>query len=312
MDEKNTAGGIFNKLPFKKMAEKIPAETREKFPFLNKAFHFANHIVCALAVVLLVVIIAAFSGKKSLDKSGAAKTSDGKTSTAAAAQADDDNERPVVANVNAGDFGYIRNDAKDGIIITYITARATTVVIPDKIENIPVVEFQTNTFRDDKTVRSVTLPATVTSIPYEAFKECTNLSRINMPGVTNIGESAFYSCTSLTTITIPVVTVVEREAFRECTSLSSITMPAITEINYYAFRDCNSLAKVTLGEGLTTLGAGAFYFCRNLIELNVPASLTKFEKYSNADYEGTFDRCHKLPLATRDKLIAQGYSGYGF
>ena len=50
-------------LPFRNLAEKnIPAETRAKFPILDKAIPFANQIVSALAVVLLVAIISGGGG----------------------------------------------------------------------------------------------------------------------------------------------------------------------------------------------------------------------------------------------------------
>lgn len=50
------------KLPFKNMAEKIPAEKRAKFPILEKIIPWANQIVSALALVLVIIIIAAASG----------------------------------------------------------------------------------------------------------------------------------------------------------------------------------------------------------------------------------------------------------
>ena len=51
-----------NGLPFRSMAEKIPNETRLKFPFLNKLIPFANLIACGLIALLLVVVIANVGG----------------------------------------------------------------------------------------------------------------------------------------------------------------------------------------------------------------------------------------------------------
>jgi hypothetical protein len=53
---------LFDKLPFRSLAEKIPSGTRAKVPLLDKAIPFANYIANGLLVVLVVVVIAAASG----------------------------------------------------------------------------------------------------------------------------------------------------------------------------------------------------------------------------------------------------------
>jgi hypothetical protein len=51
------------------------------------------------------------------------------------------------------------------------------------------------------TLKSVTIPGSVTSIGIEAFYECSGLTSVTIPGsVTNIGNSAFYHCLSLTSV----------------------------------------------------------------------------------------------------------------
>ena len=49
-------GGI-NKLPFRNLAEKIPAETRAKIPLLNTLIPLANYIVLGAAALFLVIAI---------------------------------------------------------------------------------------------------------------------------------------------------------------------------------------------------------------------------------------------------------------
>jgi hypothetical protein len=58
----------------------------------------------------------------------------------------------------------------------------------------------------------------VTSIPEEAFRSCTNLRAITIPNsVTSIGSWAFLYCSSLTSVTIPnSVTTIGTSAFRDC------------------------------------------------------------------------------------------------
>ena len=81
-------------------------------------------------------------------------------------------------------------------------------------------------FQDCKTLSSITIPNSVTSINYFAFSGCTSLTGITTPdSLTSIGNSAFFYCISLAKITIPnKVTSIEIGAFKGCTSLSNITV----------------------------------------------------------------------------------------
>ncbi|MGN0551577.1 MAG: leucine-rich repeat protein, partial [Acutalibacteraceae bacterium] len=77
-----------------------------------------------------------------------------------------------------------------------------------------------------------------------AFYGCTSLKSITIPdSVTIIDREAFYSCTSLASITIPdSVTEIGVSAFDGCTSLESVIIPdSVTSIGDYAFYGCTSL-----------------------------------------------------------------------
>ena len=49
---------LFEKLPFKGMAEKIPEGTRAKFPFLNTLIPLANYIIAGLAALVIAIGVA--------------------------------------------------------------------------------------------------------------------------------------------------------------------------------------------------------------------------------------------------------------
>ena len=99
-------------------------------------------------------------------------------------------------------------------------------------------------YPEGKSQTSYTIPNSVTSIEYSAFRNCTGLTSITIPNsVTSIGEGAFAGCTGLTSITIPnsVISIGDL-AFYDCTGLTSITIPnSVISIGDLAFYDCTSL-----------------------------------------------------------------------
>ena len=115
-----------------------------------------------------------------------------------------------------------------------------------------------------------------TSIGYQAFYDCSSLTRISLGnGVTSIGPYAFYKCSSLTSITIGNgVTRIYENAFHECNSLMSITIPnSVTSIGGDAFYGCSSLTSVMLSNGVTSIGGSTFYGCSKLTSIALPDSV---------------------------------------
>ena len=81
---------------------------------------------------------------------------------------------------------------------------------------------------DKKSITSVTIPNSVTSIGEYAFLGCKNLTSVTIPNsVTSIGKCAFKGCTSLTRVTIHArVTSIGSREFEDCDSLESVTIPS--------------------------------------------------------------------------------------
>lgn len=136
----------------------------------------------------------------------------------------------------------------------------------------------------------VEIPANVTAIKDEAFKNCQYITGVIIPNsVTHIGEKAFYQCRRLTTVTIPdSVTSIGESAFSSCQRLRSITLPKdLTVIEKSMFYRCDNLEKVQLPENLISIEDEAFIQCENLKSIQIP------EKVQNIGNK-TFYICSRL------------------
>lgn len=122
-------------------------------------------------------------------------------------------------------------------------------------------------FHDRRSITSIALPDSVTTIQYSAFKGCTQLTAITLGNsVTKIGYGAFYGCRSLTSIVLP---------------------DSVTTIDSVAFNGCSNLESITLGNGVVSIGAGAFAHCANLSEVTLPDCVTTIRMWA-------FNPCNSL------------------
>lgn len=128
---------------------------------------------------------------------------------------------------------------------------------------------------------------TVAGIGNSAFLYCTTLKSITLPDtLTYIGEFAFAGCTNLESITIPAsVTSIGKGAFNGCTSLKEIVFEGneLEIIDSYAFASCTALEKINFPEGLKTIGEFTFYNCEKITSFKAPSTL---KKIGNLAFEG--------------------------
>jgi len=103
---------------------------------------------------------------------------------------------------------------------------ATTLRIPERINDIPVVEI-VDGFTGNTRITSVVIPNTVTKMWPQAFMNCVNLTSVTLgTGLTEIGARAFSGCTKLTSITLPAsIRAIAGGAFSGCSALTTINIP---------------------------------------------------------------------------------------
>lgn len=110
-------------------------------------------------------------------------------------QTNTNQSNPNVSTTNKNElieFEYIKENG--GVTITRYIGKSTSVQIPNKIEQLPVLKIGENAFSDTK-VKSVILPSSCREIDWFAFYGCYALSSVYIStSVNSIGYGAFDSC----------------------------------------------------------------------------------------------------------------------
>ena len=149
-----------------------------------------------------------------------------------------------------------------------------------------------NLFMQCRRLKSVVIPSTVTSL--SSFSGCKSLRRVSLPkGILSIPNNCFESCESIIRFSIPEPqTGVKWAMFYGCESLQSIFIPAgITSITNNAFYNCQTLKTVdlsalTLVPTLANTNAfgnaiNAVFYVRNAEMLSAFQSATNWSTYAN-------------------------------
>lgn len=116
--------------------------------------------------------------------------------------------------------------------------------------------------------------------------------------VKNIGDYAFTDCGDLTSVTIPnSVTIIGQKAFSRCIRPTSLIIPnSVTNIGWEAFSGWANLKELTIGEGVSIIDDGAFWYCPqlttvhfNAIHCNSMCTTREEDTFSvfSSSYDGT-------------------------
>ena len=192
-----------------------------------------------------------------------------------------------------GIYYILKPATEEAVVTSHPNSYKGEVVIPETVTfrgtEHSVTSIGYDAFFGCSDLTSVTIPNSVTSIGNEAFYGCSGLTSVTIPNsVTSIGSFAFYRCSGLTSVTIPnSVKSIGSYAFQGCSGLTSITIPnSVTSIGISAFNGCIGLTSFSIPNSVTTIGSWAFYNCWGLTSVTIPNSVTSIGERAFADCRG--------------------------
>ena len=177
------------------------------------------------------------------------------------------------------------------VTITKYIGPGGDVVIPDKINGLPVTVLGDWAMDGCCKVTSLKIPGSVTSIGALFFgffdgRDCKSVTIDEAnPAYSSDADGVILSKDKTKLIkclpnkvgayAIPdSVASIETFAFHGCRELTDITIPAtVRTIGDYAFGHCTGIRNIAISPGVTRIGTSAFYYCTALSKAAIPATV---------------------------------------
>ena len=178
-------------------------------------------------------------------------------------------------------------DQRDFVIMNQMESLSDLKIRADinKYMDYPANEIPKKAFYNNKTIRSITIPASLESIGTQAFygsvlNEFTSFDTYMR--LKSIGEEAFKDCKYLTDMYYCAdIKVIEKGTFENCLNLKQMSSQNVIEIKESAFSISTSLAYVYMSENIEYIAENAFSDCNSLYYLYIPVSKTP-EVFNNS------------------------------
>ena len=198
---------------------------------------------------------------------------------------------------------------KKTVTITKYTGTESTVILPSTISGWPVTKIGEDALKDNSTITSVTIPASVTEIGANAFAGCTNLTSVNYiggdwskltiqsgnPAVEDAAKDAANEQLFDFKFTLDNTAVIVTNYKCKGTA-ADVTIPSrykgkpVTMIDHAAFHN-SAVTSVTIPDSVTSIHDSAFAYCSSLTNISIPNSVTAIGSFA-------FEGCTKLESIT--------------
>ncbi|MBR7117155.1 MAG: leucine-rich repeat domain-containing protein [Clostridia bacterium] len=188
----------------------------------------------------------------------------------------------------ASDFataGIVYEKVTGGYAVVGYTGDAAVVIIPSTYEGAAVNSITATAFRNNKTVKNVVIPTSVTAIGQGAFGG-TELEQITVPfiGGSKVTSNPYFG------YIFGASGYVANEVYVPVSLKRVVIAESCTYIPAYSFRGCISLEEVVIGSGVTEIGISAFEKCTSLKSIYIPATVTEIPAAANY-YNSPFFDC---------------------
>lgn len=171
------------------------------------------------------------------------------------------------------------------------------LIIPSKIDDVPVVAISEGAFKDCKQIQELYLPASVTNVGELAFNGCSNITKIDIESLSiwcnnnfgaqfDDGYANGYDSASL---------------YINGVSAEEITIPEdVKTVPKYCFQNFINIKKIIIPSHVTKIESSAIWECLNLEFIYIAPSITEVEYYSIIDS----DSCTVLKYANIPFCVA--------
>lgn len=186
------------------------------------------------------------------------------------------------------DYGFKYKKADGGINLIRYIGNEQDVVIPEAIENQPVISINARCFLNEDNeniINSITLPSSIHEISPLAFYNSKFLQTINCENNNSFlsDDGVLYTSNMQNLIAYPMnkpdkeykipdtVSKIYNNAFSYCNNLETLTLSeSIEAIPDYAFAYNSSIKEVVMPESVKEIGFAVFFNCPKLNKIVLP------------------------------------------
>ncbi|MBO5286872.1 MAG: leucine-rich repeat domain-containing protein [Clostridia bacterium] len=245
----------------------------------------------------------------------------------------------VVCGANATSDGLefvLNKDGNSYSLLSIGTCTSKKIVVPSTFEGKPVTAIVDEAFKGASSVKSITIPNSVSSMGKGIFAECTSLEKVTVPFIGNVpgaiqasestlfgyffgteastntyGIKQYFSESESAVYYIPTklenVVVTDGEllygTFLGFKSLKSISVGGDNySVPAYCFSGCSLLEELYISDKFTTIGKYAFQQCANLEAIPKSNSVVEIADYA-------FAGCSALKSYTIPSSVTELFEG---